>query len=195
VGLREESVMTLGPVQLLVVGFLGDEDSGQIRAELDRLREQDVVRLVDLVVVRKHEDGQVERVRRTDLSEGEAEEMGALAGALIGFGAAGEEGMEAGAELGAERAHERYAERYEGGEGGEDTWYVDDAIPPGTAAAVAILEHRWAIPLREAIRDAGGFHLADAWIHPADLVAIGMLAAEDAEEHLAGGSPSEGSEG
>ena len=104
--------MTLGPVQLLVVGFLGDEDSGQIRAELDRLREQDVVRLVDLVVVRKHEDGEVERVRRTDLSEGEAEEMGALAGALIGFGAAGEEGMEAGAELGAECAHERYAERY-----------------------------------------------------------------------------------
>jgi hypothetical protein len=187
--------MTLGPVQLLVVGFLGDEDSGQIRAELDRLREQDVVRLVDLVVVRKHEDGQVERVRRTDLSEGEAEEMGALAGALIGFGAAGEEGMEAGAELGAERAHERYAERYEGGEGGEDTWYVDDAIPPGTAAAVAILEHRWAIPLREAIRDAGGFHLADAWIHPADLVAIGMLAAEEAEEQLAEASSTDGSPG
>jgi hypothetical protein len=194
-GLREESVMTLGPVQLLVVGFLGDEDSGQIRAELDRLREQDVVRLVDLVVVRKHEDGQVERVRRTDLSEGEAEEMGALAGALIGLGAAGEEGMEAGAELGAERAHERYAERYEGGEGGEDTWYVDDAIPPGTAAAVAILEHRWAIPLREAIRDAGGFHLADAWIHPADLVAIGMLAAEEAEEQLAEASSTDGSPG
>ena len=186
--------MTLGPVQLLVVGFLGDEDSGQIRAELDRLREHDVVRLVDLMVVRKHEDGRVERVRRTDLSEGEAEEMGAMVGALIGFGAAGEEGIEAGAELGAERAHENYEQRYGGGNE-QDTWYVDDAIPPGTAAAVAILEHRWAIPLREAIRDAGGFHLADAWIHPADLVAIGMLAAEDAEKDLASGPPSNGSEG
>jgi len=72
---------------------------------------------------------------------------------------------------------------------------VDDAIPPGTAAAVAILEHRWAIPLREAIRDAGGFHLADAWIHPADLVAIGMLAAEEAEEQLAEASSTDGSPG
>ena len=52
----------------------------------------------------------------------------------------------------------------------EEVWYVDDAIPNGTAAAVALLEHRWAIPLREGIRSAGGFHLADAWIHPADLV-------------------------
>jgi hypothetical protein len=193
--LRKEIAMTLGPVQLLVVGFLGDDDSGKIRAELDRLREDDVVRLVDLMVVRKHEDGQVERVRRTDLSEGEAEEMGALVGALIGFGAAGEEGMEAGAELGAERAAERYEERYEGGDGGEEMWFVDDAIPPGTAAAVAILEHRWAIPLREAIGAAGGFHLADAWIHPADLVAIGMLAAEEAEKELASGPPSNGSGG
>jgi uncharacterized membrane protein len=183
--------MTLGPVQLLVVGFLGGEDSGQIRAELDRLREHDVVRLIDLVVVRKGDDGMVERVRRTDLSEGEAEEVGAMVGALIGLGAAGEEGIEAGAELGAERAHERY----EAGEESEDTWYVDDAIPPGTAAAVAILEHRWAIPLREAIRDAGGFHLADAWIHPADLVAIGMLAAEDAERELGGGASTNGSPG
>jgi hypothetical protein len=61
-----------------------------------------------------------------------------------------------------------------------DTWYVDDAIPPGSAAAVALIEHRWAIPLRDAIRDAGGFHLADAWIHPADLVAIGVASAEEA---------------
>jgi hypothetical protein len=49
---------------------------------------------------------------------------------------------------------------------------------------VALLEHRWAIPLREGIRRAGGFHLADAWIHPADLVGIGVLAAEEAELEL-----------
>ena len=66
----------------------------------------------------------------------------------------------------------------------EDVWYVDDAIPNGTAAAVALLEHRWAIPLRDGIRNAGGFHLADAWIHPADLVGIGLVAAEEAELQL-----------
>ena len=61
------------------------------------------------------------------------------------------------------------------------TWYVGDVIPNGTAAAIALLEHRWAIPLRESIRDSGGFHLADARIHPADLVAVGLLAREEAE--------------
>ena len=66
----------------------------------------------------------------------------------------------------------------------EDVWYVDDAIPNGAAAAVALLEHRWAIPLRDGIRRAGGFHLADAWIHPADLVGIGVVAAEEAERQL-----------
>jgi uncharacterized membrane protein len=170
--------MTLGPIQLLVIGFEDPEFKGEIRAELDRLREHDVVRLVDALVVRKDEDGNVERMEISDLSDDEAQEFGATVGALIGFGAAGEEGAEAGALLGAERAQEG-----EGPLGGADTWYADDAIPPGTAAAIALIEHRWAIPLREAIRGAGGFHLADAWIHPADLVAIGLLAAEEAEAH------------
>jgi hypothetical protein len=54
-----------------------------------------------------------------------------------------------------------------------DVWYLADAIPPGTAAAIALIEHRWAIPLREAIEEAGGNSLLDAWIHPEDLIAIG----------------------
>ena len=167
--------MALGPVQILVVGFEEPEFKGQIRAELERLRENDVVRLVDLVVVRIDDDGNIERMQHSDLSPDEVQEFGAMVGALIGFGAEGEEGAEAGAALG--------AAEMEGGHvlDRSDAWYVDDAIPPGTAAAVALIEHRWAIGLRDAIRDAGGFHLADAWIHPADLVAIGALAAEEAE--------------
>jgi hypothetical protein len=61
-------------------------------------------------------------------------------------------------------------------------WYIADEIPEGTAAAVALIEHRWAIPLRSAIQDAGGFLVSDAWIHPADLVAIGLLASEEMAE-------------
>jgi uncharacterized membrane protein len=167
--------MAIGPVQILVVGFEDPKFTGEIRAELERLRENDIIRLVDLMVVHKDADGNVERLRQTDLSADDKEEFGATVGALIGFGFAGEEGMEAGAALGAESALE--------GDGEPDTWYVDDAIPPNTAAAIALLEHRWAIPLRESIQNANGFHLADAWIHPADLVAIGMLAAEEAKTH------------
>ena len=169
--------MTMGPVQLLVVGFAGGDLKGEILAELDRLRENDIVRLIDLVAVRKDDEGNLEKVLRNDLSPEEAEAFGAVVGALIGFGAAGEEGAELGAIEGA-------AALEEGHLFDEDVWYVEDAIPNGSAAAVALLEHRWAIPLRDSIRDAGGFHLADAWIHPADLVGIGIVAAEEAELQL-----------
>jgi uncharacterized membrane protein len=162
--------MSFGPVQILVIGFDEPEFRGVIREELERLRTNEVVRLIDLLVVRKRPDGVVERMQHSDLSTEEAQEFGALVGALIGFGADGEEGGEIGAILGAaatEDGHVLDPER---------SWYIDDAIPPDSAAAIVLLEHRWAIGLRDAVRDAGGFHLADAWVHPTDLVAIGELA-------------------
>lgn len=172
--------MTIGPVQLLVVGFQGEREfTGEILAELHRLREHDIVRLIDLMAVRKDADGEVEAIQVSELSEEEAEEFGAVVGALVGFGAAGEEGAEAGAVAGAEALEDRHALDE------KDAWYLADAIPDDSTAAVALLEHRWAIPLRDGIRRAGGFHLADAWVHPADLVGIGLLAAEDAEAQLA----------
>ncbi len=167
--------MAIGPVQLLVLGFDEPNFQGEALAQLRRLGESGVVRLVDLLVVRKDEDGNIERLRHTDLDAGELAELGATVGALIGLGAGGEEADEVGAILGAAGIGE--------GDGPalreEDFWYVDDAIPPGSAAAVALLEHRWAIELRDAVRGAGGTLLADAWVHPADLVAIGLLAAEE----------------
>lgn len=57
-----------------------------------------------------------------------------------------------------------------------DVSFVTETMPEGTAAAIALIEHRWAIPLRDSIVRAGGIALADEWIHPADLVAIGMTA-------------------
>ena len=75
-------------------------------------------------------------------------------------------GAEAGALAGAEAAEEGLL-------GEEAVWSIADVIPMGTTAAVALLEHRWAIPLRDAIRRAGGVPLADTWVHPEDLVAAG----------------------
>jgi len=168
--------MPIGPVQILVVGFEEPRFGGQILKELERLKEHDIVRLVDVAVVHKHEDGTVERLQHSDLTTEEAEQFGAYVGALIGLGAAGEEGAEVGAELGAEALGS--------GKGLQesDSWFVDDAIPPNSAAAIALLEHRWAIPLREAIQDAGGFHLADGWVHPLDLVQVGLMLREELEE-------------
>jgi len=166
--------LTLGPVQMLIVGFQGDNFDGSIMKELDRLKEHDIVRLVDLLFVKKNDDGEIEVVQRSDLDAEEAQEFGAIVGALVGFGADDEEGAEFGAIAG--------AAELEDGHLFDDAavWYLGDAIPEGTAAAVALLEHRWAIPLRDKIAQAGGITLSDASIHPADLVAAGALAAAKA---------------
>jgi uncharacterized membrane protein len=168
--------MTVGPVQMLVLGF---EDSsklkGEILAELQRLKEHDIVRLIDAIAVKKDENGEVEVLHQSDLSQDEAMEFGAIVGALIGLGAEGEEGAEVGAKAGAEALEDGHVFDE------DEVWYVTDSIPNGTAAAIALIEHRWAIPLRDAILNAGGFTLADEWIHAKDLVAVGLVAAEDAE--------------
>ena len=166
--------LTLGPVQMLIVGFTGDNFDGSIMKELDRLKEHDIVRLIDLLFVKKNEDGEIEVAQRSDLSAEEAQEFGAIIGALVGLGADGEEGAEYGALAGA-------AELQDGHVFDDDAvWYLGDAIPDGTAAAVALLEHRWAIPLRDKIAQAGGLTLSDAWVHVADLVAVGALASAKA---------------
>ena len=163
--------MEFGPVQMLVVGFEHGKFEGEILAELKRLREQDIIRLVDLLFVNKDDDGEIQAVELTDLTQEESMEFGALAGALVGLGAGGEDGAEEGALAGAVAMQDGKAFKE------EDVWFVADTIPPGTSAGIALIEHRWAIPLREAIERAGGEPLADAWVHPTDLVAAGAEAA------------------
>ena len=157
-----------GPVQMLVLGFEGDRFTGEILPELRRLKDADVIRMIDLLFVRKDDRGEIDSLHVSDLTAEEALEFGALAGALIGLGAAGAEGLEAGAELGAAALADGHAI------GDDEVWHVADAIPPGTAAAIALIEHRWAIPFRDAVVRAGGVALADEWIHAADLVAAGQ---------------------
>jgi uncharacterized membrane protein len=168
--------MAIGPVQLLVLGFDKPDFQGEILAELDRLKESDVVRVIDGLAIHKDAEGELTVLERSDLSDEEAKEFGAVVGALIGLGAGGEEGAEAGAELGADAA-ERNREQSSDDE--EELDVLAD-IPPDTAAAVILLEHRWAIPLRDAVRKANGYAISDAFIHPEDLVAVGMLAAHEA---------------
>ena len=173
---HSEEGLTLGPVQMLVVGFEDESKlTGEIREELARLKDADVVRLIDLLAVRKNAEGEIEVVQQSDLSQDEAEQFGAIVGALVGFGAGGEEEMERSAVAG--------AAEMEDGHLFDDhaVWYLGDAIPEGTAAAVALLEHRWAIPMRDMIAKAGGVTLADEWVHAADLIAVGLIGAEKAK--------------
>jgi uncharacterized membrane protein len=165
----------IGPVQILVVGFDDDEFTGRILPELKRLRQLDVVRLVDLLVVRKDEAGEIDVQQTRDLDHDEAVAFGALIGALVGVGTRSTGEMQHAAIAGAAELEDNHLID------DEAVWYLSDAIPAGSAAAVALIEHRWAIPLRDRIVEAGGFALADEWIHPADLVAVGAATLETAQ--------------
>jgi uncharacterized membrane protein len=167
--------MPIGPVQLLVVSFDQPNFTGEIVAELQRLRASETARLIDALVVHKSEDGELTAVQWSDLSLEEAQGMGALVGALIGVGMDGEAGMEAGARAGQEAAADGHLIDE------DQAWDIGDSLPNGSAAAVALIEHLWAAPLRDAIARAGGVPVSDNWIHPLDLVEIGLMKAAELE--------------
>jgi hypothetical protein len=135
-----------GPVQVLVVGFDRLTFSGEVMTELDRLREAGTARLLDVLLVERGEDGTLETL---PLPAGAPAGMGALVASVLG--AADPDVACAG-------------EPVDG-----TTWSRGAAIPPGTTAAVALIEHLWATPLREAIARAGGTALEETWLHREDV--------------------------
>jgi uncharacterized membrane protein len=172
--------MGVGPVQLIVLGFDHPEFKGEIIEELEKLKESDTIKVIDALAVYKDAEGELEVEHLSNLSHDEAVELGSKVGALIGLGIDGEEGMEAGAVAGAEAAEDGIHVFSE-----EDAWDVIEDIPPDTAAALLLIEHHWAVPLRDAIVRANGFRIADGFISPLDLVGVGLLSAEEAAEHAA----------
>lgn len=138
----------LGPVQILVIDFDGGRHDGVVLQELRRLCERDSeVRMLDLLVVRRLDDGGAELLDR-GAAPPRQQEAGHLSEALLGVG------------LEADLPAPVPAER---------VWHLADRIPPGATAAIVLVEHRWAIPLREAVAATGGRTLADTWVHPQDL--------------------------
>jgi uncharacterized membrane protein len=169
--------MAIGPVQLIVLGFPEPNFHGRIIAELERLRASDTVRVIDALAVHKDADGEVEVTHLSNLSDDEAIELGTKVGALIGLGIEGEAGLEAGAEAGARASADGIAMFSD-----QDAWDVLEEIPNGSAAALLLLEHHWAVPLRDAVLEAGGFRISDGFVSPLDLIGIGMVTAEEARE-------------
>ncbi len=171
--------MAIGPVQLLVLGFEHPDFHGEIIEELEKLRESDTVKVIDSLAVYKDAAGEIEVMHLSNLSRDEAIELGSKVGALIGLGIEGEEGMEAGALAGAEATAEGVDFFHD-----EEAWDVLEEIPNDSAAALILIEHHWAVPLRDAIARVGGFRISDGFISPLDLVEIGLLTAEEAKEHM-----------
>ena len=169
--------MAIGPVQLLVLGFNHPNFHGEIINELERLRESDTVRVIDALAVHKDAEGEIEVAHLSNLSKDEAIELGSKVGALIGLGIEGEAGLEAGAAAGAEAAADGVQVFSD-----EEAWDVLEDIPNDSAAALVLIEHHWAVPLRDAVARAGGFRLSDGFISPLDLVEIGLMEANEAKD-------------
>ena len=128
-----------GPVQVLVVGFEEPSFSGEVIAELTRLREVGVVRLVDVLLVNRDEDGTFDTLAPPP---GFDPGLGEIATVILGGGD----------EPAAEAA----------------SWSLADVVEPGSMAAVALIEHLWAGPLVEKINAAGGRPLGELWLSPED---------------------------
>jgi uncharacterized membrane protein len=169
--------MAIGPVQLVVLGFKDPDFHGEVIAELERLRKSDTVKVIDALAVYKDAQGEFEVEHLSNLTHEEAIELGSVVGALVGLGIEGEEGMAAGAAAGAEAAAEGGGFLPEA-----QLWDVLEEIPRNSAAAMILLEHHWAVGLRDAVYRAGGFRISDGFISPFDLVAVGLLAGDEARQ-------------
>jgi len=145
-----------GPVQVLVVGFEEYSRSGEIMAELTKLANAGVVRLLDVLLVARNEDGRLETL---PAPPGSDPDLGRLATAFLS---------------------EAEDDDHRIGQGGTDpaVWSLEDAVPPGGAAAVALIEHMWAQPFVQAVRRSGGRMLDETWLAPDDLELLDRLAEE-----------------
>lgn len=168
--------MSIGPIQAFVIGFPdNDMFEGRIAEELGRLSENGQIRIIDAVFLMREGDD-VAVLTVTDLDDDQRAELRAAVGALIGLGVAGADGAAAGAELGASVDADAgtAAELVAAG--------LVDELPDGTSALVLAIEHLWAVPLRDAVRDAGGLVLAARSLTAEDLVALGMAIGDAASE-------------
>ncbi len=167
--------MTIGPIQAFVIGF-PDNDllEGRIADELTRLSDIGQIRIIDAVfLLREGDDVAVLHV--SDLDNDQRAELRSAVGALVGLGVGGGDGAVAGALLGASvdpeapTAAEAVA-----------ATLLDD-LPDGSSALVLAIEHLWAVPLRDAVREAGGVVLAHRSLTAEDLIAFGLAGAEAAD--------------
>src|SRR3954447_10095994 len=99
---RKEPIMSIGPVQLIVLGFDHPNFHGEVKAELQRLRDSDAIRVIDALAVFEDAAGEVEIEHLSRLSREEAIELGSVGAALVARGGGGEDGAALGARAGAE---------------------------------------------------------------------------------------------
>jgi uncharacterized membrane protein len=163
--------MQSGPIQLIAFAFdRVDQFKGQILRELDRLRGHGLIRIIDLRFVMKDVDGSVRALQESDskLLGTEADELGALLDRMLGFAPVG----------GAQGDPTEHLEPILSPAGGlglslDEIRALAVTLAPGTASALVLVEHAWAIGLGTAIREAGGRMVAQGFLTHDALLAVG----------------------
>jgi len=169
-------MVEFGPIQMIALGFPEiDKLKGELLKEIFRLSEAKIIRVIGLLAIVKDAKGNIEAAQITELSDEDRIKLGAGIGALIGLGAAGTKGAVAGAKAGAERVAQK-----EFGLSQERVMEIAESVPKGTAAGMLLVEHLWAKRFKEIAMKQNGIVLAQGFIEPAALVALGAELAEGA---------------
>lgn len=148
--------MAMGPLEYMVIEFEGNHFTGEILPELQALRDRGVMRIVDLVFIQKDMDGNVVAQELSDLTEEQAKPFGPIAGDMLRMFTP------------------------------EDVEEIAGEVPRNSSAAIALIEHIWAVRLRETISKAQGRVLSDVLVPEADVEALSVeLAAQQAEAQQA----------
>src|SRR4051794_18331010 len=165
--------LTFGPVQLLTVAFEGNQFKGELLPELERLKNERVIRVIDLLFVRRDESGAIATLTASDLDWEEATDYGSYLGTLIGFGAGGAEGAERGSMAGAAELADGHLFD------ADDAFRLAQTVPNGMSIAMALIEHVWALGLLDAIERADGFEVGNQWVTVESLVTLGLRQGAD----------------
>ena len=182
--MKEVSLEAIAPLQLLAVSFVNPTFSGAVNKELQKLRDQQLIRIVDGVVARKDASGKISTLEQSDLSSEENMAYGGVIGGLIGLGMGD---TEIAAQSSTDVA-EAFHRRYEYGLDKEDIEDLTERLPENTAVMLLLIEHRWLLPLRNAMRNEGGALLSQDFLSPALLMSLGKegLATGTVPVHTAG---------
>ncbi len=119
--------MALGPIEVLMISFPGNQFNGQIIPEITRLIEQNTINLVDALLIVKDADGEVTFLEFDQLDDND--DVARLAGLF------GEENSLI---------------------SDDDVREFAAGLEPNCSAGLLVVEHTWSKPLRDAIADSGG---------------------------------------
>lgn len=161
-------MIEMAPIQMLVFGFHDAEQfTPAIIKEVESLQKRGFIRLIDLLYVERLADGSLVTHEMSGLSPSEVEEFGGLLEQLLG--ASGEARAEDAPEL--EHGDPESGLFY--GIAREDMAGVIEDIPPGGAAVMALFEHSWAFDIRNKIRRATGYPIAQGFLTPELFMLVG----------------------